>query len=114
MTKCCRKAQHRLGQGLQRKSSASSILAVVLQLAELQQKLDGHRSARWRRVVGYVARACDKLLRVAGSIEEGADFIVPEPFDHFISNLSRSLHPLLVERQLIDGEKSKPYRRLVF
>src|SRR5450759_284516 len=57
--------------------------------------------------IGDIAGSCYQLLRVARGIEECADLIVPEPFDHRVRDLPRPIDPALVEGELVDCEKSQ-------
>ncbi len=106
-------AKHWLGECLERKNGAAAVFAVTLQLGEIEEELDGERRPGRRRVVGDIAGSCYQLLRIARGIEECADPIVPEPCDHRVGDLTGVRYPALVERELVDGQKSQGDRGVV-
>src|SRR5687768_18549863 len=79
----------------------------------MEQQLDGERRSRGGRVVGDVAWTGDELLRVFRGIEEGASLLIPEPLDHRIGDLPRTVDPALVERQLVNRDESKRDRGVI-
>src|SRR5258706_9328419 len=99
--------KHRFRERRERKSRAAPILGVLLQFGEMEQKLDGERCPGWGRVVSDIARPRYQPLGVARGVEECADLVVPKPFDHRIGDRPRLGHPLFVESQLVNGEKSE-------